>query len=100
MTLRVLPEAQQEIDEALAYYEAHRSGLGERFIAAIERGYDLIETHPRAWPRVRRNARWCKLNKFPYAIIYLPRRRENVVIAVSHLSRRRGYWMHRLRRGF
>jgi len=37
------------------------------------------------------------LNKFPYGIIYLERQREIVVVAVSHVSRRRGYWTHRLR---
>jgi plasmid stabilization system protein ParE len=99
VTIRILPEAQQEVDDAFEYYEAHRAGLGERFISAVEHGYDLIEAHPKAWPRARRNARSCKLNKFPFAIIYLPRRREIVVIAVSHLSRRRGYWMYRLGRG-
>lgn len=69
MTLRLLPEAQQEIDDAFDYYEAQRTGLGSRFIAALERGYDLVDTYPRAWPRIRRSARWHKLNRFPYAIV-------------------------------
>ncbi len=98
MTLRLLPEAQQEIDDVVAYYEARRPGLGGLFIAALEKGYDLVEAYPRAWPRIRRNARWYKLNRFPYAIIYVQRQHDIVVIAVSHLSRRRGYWVHRLRR--
>jgi toxin ParE2 len=98
VTLRLLREAQQEIDDAFAYYEAQLPGLGDRFIAALEKGYDLVEAYPRAWPRIRRTARWHKLNVFPHAIVYVQRERDIVVIAVSHLSRRRGYWAHRLRR--
>lgn len=97
MTLRLLPEARQEIDEAFAYYEAQRLGLGGRFIAAIENGYDLIEAFPSAWPRARRNARWYVLKNFPFAIVYVVRPNEIVVIAVSHVRRRRGYWLDRLR---
>ena len=93
MTLRLLPEAQQEIDEAFAYYEAQRLGLGGRFIGAIENGYDLIEAFPRAWLRARRNARWYMLKKFPFAIVYVVRSNDIVVIALSHVRRRRGYWV-------
>jgi hypothetical protein len=48
VTLRLLLEARQGIDDAFAYYETQRPGLGERFIAALEHGYDLIEAYPRA----------------------------------------------------
>ena len=97
MTLRLLPEAGQEIDDAFAYYEAQRVGLDGQFIAALESGYDLIEAYPRAWPRVMRNARWYILKNFPYGTVYLIQLHEIVVVAVSHTSRRRGYWAHRLR---
>ena len=97
MTLRLLPEAQQEIDSAFAYYEARRTDLGARFIAAVADGYDMIEAYPRAWPRVRRKARWYVLKTFPYAIVYVNQPHGIVVVAVSHLSRGRGYWTHRVR---
>jgi hypothetical protein len=42
VTLRLLPEAQQAIDDACDCYEAQRTGLGSRFIAALDRGYDLV----------------------------------------------------------
>ena len=97
MTLRLLSEAARELDEAFAYYDAQRADLGSEFIAAIEHGYDQIEAYPRAWPKIRREARWYILKKFPYAIVYKERPREIVVVAVSHLSRRREYWVARLR---
>ena len=96
MTLRLTKEAAQEFDEAFNYYGAQSAGLGGDFVAAVEHGYDQIEVYPKAWPQVRRHARWYILKRFPYAIIYVERPNEIVVIAISHLSRRRGYWAYRL----
>jgi plasmid stabilization system protein ParE len=97
MTLRLHPDAEREIDEAFAYYERQRPGLGHEFVAALARGYDLIEEAPYAWPVVAGEARWHLTRKFPYAIIYIVRESEIVIIALSHLRRRRDYWLSRLR---
>jgi toxin ParE2 len=96
--VRLHPEALTEIDQAFRYYEAERQGLGESFIAALQRGFDQIEKFPRAWPPVEPEGRWCMLRKFPFAIVYLEEHGEIVVVAVSHLSRRRDYWHHRVER--
>jgi plasmid stabilization system protein ParE len=98
VTLRLRAEAAQEIDEAFAYYEAQSPGLGSRFINEIERGYDQIEAYPKAWPRVRRHARWYILRRFPFAITYLEQPAQITVVAIAHLSRRRAYWLNRLKR--
>jgi hypothetical protein len=97
MTLRLHPEAEREIGEAFAYYESQRPGLGQDFIAAVERGYDLIERLPYGWPVVAGEARWHLTRKFPYGIVYIVRGSDIVIIAVSHLRRRRFYWLSRLR---
>ena len=56
----------------------------------------LIEKFPRAWPPVEPEGRWYILGRFPFAIVYVEERGEIVILAVSHLSRRRDYWHHRL----
>jgi plasmid stabilization system protein ParE len=94
--MRLHPEAQSEIDQAFRYYEAEQPGLGDGFIAAPEHGYSQIEDFPNAWPRVEPEGRWYILMKFPFAIVYLEDREDLVVVAVTHLSRRRDYWHHRL----
>jgi plasmid stabilization system protein ParE len=97
MTLRLHPDAEREIDEAFAYYERQRPGLGQGFIAAIERGLELIEQAPHAWPVVAGEARWHLTRKFPYGIVYVVRGSDTIVIAVAHLRRRRDYWLYRFR---
>jgi ParE toxin of type II toxin-antitoxin system, parDE len=96
VTLRQHVEASREVDEAFKYYETQRPGLGRSFIAALEHGYDQIEAFPKAWPPARGKTRWYILEKFPFGIVYLELQNEIVVIAVSHLSRRRDYWLSRV----
>jgi hypothetical protein len=96
VTLRLHVEAAREVDEAFQYYQTQRPGLGGRFIAALEHGYDQIEAFPNAWPRARGKTRWYILKRFPFGIVYLEQPAEIVIIAVSHLSRRRDYWLPRV----
>lgn len=44
----------------------------------------------------KRNVRKFLLARFPYAMYYVPRGDEMLVLAVAHGSRRPGYWRHRL----
>lgn len=96
MALRLLPEAEREIDEAFAHYQSHGLHLGPAFIASIERSYDQIEAFPKAWPTIEDDVRWCLTRRFPYAIVYVERETDIVVVAVAHLSRQRRYWLSRL----
>jgi len=96
VTLRLHVEASREVDAAFNYYETQRSGLGGSFLSALEHGYDQIEAFPKAWPPADGKARWYILQRFPFGIVYLERPTEIVIIAVSHLSRRRDYWLPRL----
>ena len=95
--MRLHVEASEEVDNAFKYYAGQRPGLGRSFIAALDYGYDQIEAFPKAWPIAWGKTRWYILNKFPFGIVYVQQPTEIVVIAVSHLSRRRDYWRSRLR---
>ncbi len=46
--LRILPEAEEELAEAAAWYEARRVGLGVELIAVIDRTFEEIADAPRA----------------------------------------------------
>jgi hypothetical protein len=47
MTLRLDPQAEAEIREAAAWYEAQRAGLGQEFISAVNSAVARIRKHPR-----------------------------------------------------
>jgi len=94
--VRFHPEAVAEADEAAAWYEARKSGLGLGFRKAIEAAVRRIEQAPERWPPLTERTRRFRLRRFPYAVIYaiLPGRIS--VVAVAHDKRRPGYWKDRL----
>ena len=59
--------------------------------------WDRIERWPLAGAKAGRIARVCKVKRFPYGIVYLPRDTEIVVVAVMHLHHRPGYWRRRVK---
>ena len=97
MNVRVLEVAEQELDEAVSYYNSQVAGLGDAFlleaIAAIER----IRQFPDAWHPLGENVRRCRLRRFPYGLIYHTDKTGVLLVAVAHAHRRPGYWRDRLK---
>jgi toxin ParE1/3/4 len=99
-SIRFEPEARDEFLAAVDWYETRESGLGARFLAAVDRALDSIQYAPEAYPMAldegyRSAARRKPLDDFPYAIVYLVFPDEIRVLAVAHGRRRPGYWRHR-----
>jgi plasmid stabilization system protein ParE len=94
--LVLLPEAAEEIHNAVSFYESCAEGLGTKFLASVARGLRFIRERPRAGTALRRGTRRHLLGRFPYGILYRMEREAIVVVAVMHLHRRPGYWADRL----
>ena len=90
------PEADEEFDQAVEYYEECQPGLGldsaEEVYAAIAR----IAEYPDAWSPVSKNTRRCLVSRFPYGVIFHVRSGMLRIIAVANLHRRPGYWQERV----
>jgi hypothetical protein len=97
MKFRFLKAAKGELADAVAYYNSIRSGLGDQLRDEVDSALDRIEFWPHAWERASRRARLCRTRRFRYAVVYVPREHEVVVVAVMHTSRRPGYWKGRLK---
>ena len=95
--LRLHPEAQRELAEAAAYYEAESPGLGDVFVARVERAFASVLAFPEACPGGRRSLRIKVLEAFPYSVHYAILTDEVVlVLSLAHHSRRPFYWDERL----
>lgn len=90
------PEAQEELSAAALYYEREESGLGDRFVDAIESGFRQIDRSPFTWRRIRGDIRRFLVKTFPYGIVYASIEGEIFVLAVMHLKREPDYWLGRL----
>lgn len=95
MKVRFLEAACLELREAIVYYNAQRPGLGAAFREEVKATIKRIVQQPSSWHLMGGNIRRCQTNKFPYGIVYEYGSGEVVIIAVTHLHRRLGYWQDR-----
>jgi plasmid stabilization system protein ParE len=95
--VRILPEAEEELAEAAAWYEARRAGLGVDRIAFVDHAFEEIADAPLAcelWHEDRPYRRKIP-TRFPYVIFFRVDANTVVIMAVAHSKRRPGYWADR-----
>jgi plasmid stabilization system protein ParE len=97
VTVRVLEVAQQELDEAIAYYNSQAPGLGDAFLLEAVATIDRIRRFPQAWHPLGESTRRCRLRRFPYGLIYHEDKGEVLIVAVAHSHRRPDYWRDRVK---
>jgi len=95
--LILAPEAHQDIAGAYAWYEEHRTGLGEEFLSCVEACTEAIRRTPDLHPVVHETYRRALVRRFPYAIFYEHSERTVTVYSVFHTSRDPNKWRRRLR---
>ncbi|MCL1472431.1 type II toxin-antitoxin system RelE/ParE family toxin [Argonema antarcticum] len=90
------PDAQRELEQAVAYYDNIDSELADAFIDEVERTIERIENFPEAWPKISENTRRCRTVGFPYGIVYKVKEERILLVAVMHLQRQPNYWDDRI----
>ena len=95
MKLRVSRAAEADLAEAAACYDQQFGGLGARLLDDVEATLQRIASFPDAWQPLSENTRRCRLQRFPYGVIYRVQGDELLVLAVAHLHREPGHWRER-----
>lgn len=90
------PEAEIELDQAVAYYEERQSGLGLELAEEVYAAIIRINEYPDAWTPMSKNTRRALLSRFPYGLIYQVKPGHLRIIAVADLRRTPGYWKKRV----
>lgn len=79
--------ARIEFDDAVAWYEGERAGLGLQFQSLVDETLAVIAREPERFRRVRGEIRRAVLKRFPYTVHFLDEGHRIVVLAVFHASR-------------
>ena len=96
MKLVYLPEAREDLLEAVSYYHSCEEGLAADFYQEFEKSERDIKEWPVFWGRVEGGCRRKLLNRFPYGIVYHQIEEEFwEVVAVYHLREEPGRWRGR-----
>lgn len=95
MTYFFHPEAENELNDSIDYYEECKTNLGLEFASEVYQTIQRILTFPTAWQKLDSDIRRCLINRFPFGIIYYQRNNEIIILAVMQLNRKPNYWKNR-----
>jgi plasmid stabilization system protein ParE len=96
LSIRYLPDALDDLNEALAYYKQRSPNAAQRFVDAVRAEEKTILDFPEIAYPLGGKLRVLQVTKFPYSLVYLPIEGDILIIAVAHHKRRPTYWKSRL----
>lgn len=93
--LIVRPVAEEELADAMEWYERQRVGLGDQLLEAVKSTMAAIRENPGAFAAVHREIRRALVSRFPYGVFFVVEEERLVVVAIMHLKRDPKRWQQR-----
>jgi plasmid stabilization system protein ParE len=82
-TIEIEPEALDDIQKAIDYYNSQKTGLGKRFYKKIERSFEFLKKHAFSFAVRYDDIRCMPLKKFPYLIHYRIKEKPQKIISIK-----------------
>ncbi len=95
LELIIRPQAEADVLEAFRWYNEQVPGLGQEFLAELDRALKSIVEHPEANRKLYREFRRDLTRRFPYSVFYAIHGGRIVVFAVLHAARDPRLWKKR-----
>ena len=89
------PEADRDVEEAFAWYEQVRAKLGIEFLTELREAYRRILANPDSYQLLSSGIRRALLRRFPYAVFFVIRSEDILILAVLHVARDPRRWQER-----
>lgn len=96
LKIDISPLAEEDIDQAVYWYNGQRENLGEEFFLELMETLRIVSLHPFAFRVRHKQARAFSLKRFPYKVYYLVSRHSLYVLAVIHQKRSSKIWKARI----
>ena len=81
-------EAENDLSLAFKWYEEQLPDLGSQFLSSVKNTTIEIIANPFAYSFRKQGIRGCKVNRFPYVILFFIEGQDIRVISVFHMSRK------------
>ena len=96
MNVRFLALADQEVDEAVAWYGKQGHDISRGFLDDLDRAVRLATAYPLLATQIEPEIRRLLFVRYPYSLIYGIDNESIVIIAVAHQQREPRYWTDRV----
>ena len=87
--------AEQELWEAVDWYDSKKNRLGKEFARELQEIMQTIRKFPMRYPKVHKEIRKAVLKRFPYVVIYEIQKDTVFVLSIFHTSRNPKTWKNR-----
>ena len=87
MELKLHPHAEDDLKEALKYYNEIDKNLSSKFINTLDFTFDKILQNQKLYPYETTTTQRVLMGKFPYIIIYEHYQNIIMILAIFHTSR-------------
>lgn len=89
------PEVENDLRDALDYYNLQREGLGDEFLLAVEATINYIQRQPLHFQKLNRNTRKANIHRFPFAVYYIFFQDKVLISSIIHSKRSPSVWKKR-----
>jgi len=89
------PEAEEEFQHAIEYYDSKDDGLGYAFAIEIYAAIQRAAEFPKAWSLLDGGIRRSLARRFPFGVLYAYENKQLFIVAVMNLHRSPNYWKKR-----
>ena len=97
MQVKFLTPARSDVREIIGYYNDQRDGLGSEFTTELRQTLMRVKHYPRAWSPLSTRVRRCRVNRFPYSVIYQVRDDVILIAAIQHHQQQPDSWRNRIK---
>jgi toxin ParE1/3/4 len=94
--IKIEPEALEDIQQSIDWYNEQQAGLGIKFFAAVKKGFKSLMINPFFQIRYD-NVRCLPLKKYPFMVHFTVNEAEKLVVvrAIFNTSLSSDYWKSR-----
>ena len=76
-------QAQQELDDAISYYDLQQENLGNEFKTLIDNTIRNIQASPLLYPVIKKPVHRVVTRRFPYSIFYMIDNIDDIIVILS-----------------
>ena len=89
------PDAEEEFNSVIDYYEGCQKNLGLDFAYEVHQTIQRVLEFPTAWQSIDGDIRRCLTNRFPFGVIYYQNDDKIIILAIMQLQKEPDYWKKR-----
>jgi plasmid stabilization system protein ParE len=95
MRVEYHPLTVSDLNDAVAYYNSQRAGLGEALRSEVLAAIERIRANPALYAVVEQEIRRCFVHRFPYSILFRSRGETIRILVIRHHRRHPSFGLGR-----